>query len=227
MSDRMRRISWCFRLWRSPYILIPRHGLGVLVFLFVVSGFRATSFAQEPSESKPDETDVEVLPKPNKTDVEVLAEAETDIQLLLSGQTMRETDLAIGVQRQLESILQRDLTSPLRLRIEQDLTPVHEILGKHNLAIAAFYLSREHGGTRAAEARLLTIVTEYPRFSGMDEVLFRLSTVSLRDDHPEDARAYLWKLVCNHPTSEQIRPAFERLAQIGFGSWEGCDKFKR
>jgi hypothetical protein len=60
----------------------------------------------------------------------------------------------------------------------------------------------------------------------MDEVLFQLSTVSLRDDRIDDARGYLRKLICGYPSSDQARLAFERLEKIGFGAWQGCEKVK-
>jgi hypothetical protein len=211
----MRRAFDCSKFSRSRAAFLPGCRLCVLALLLVLPVLIGTAFAQEPSENKQIESDVETLMK-----------AEADIQLVVSGNTLRSTDLAMRAQRRLKGILQRDPASPLRLRIEQDLAPIQEILGRHNLDIASFYLSREHGGTRGAEVRLLSIVTDYPRFSRMDEVMFQLSTVSLRDDRRDDARNYLWKLVCNYPTSEQMVLAFERLNQIGFGSWEGCDKFK-
>lgn len=158
------------------------------------------------------------------SDLEILGQAELEIQLVLSGQTMRQADLAISANRRLTEILKRNPSSPLRSRIEADLVPVQEILGKHDLEIATFYLNREHGSTRGAESRLKKIVEEFPNFSQMDKVLFQLSSIALRDDRVDDARTYLWKLICKYPSSDQVVPAFERLQGWGFGAWEGCDK---
>ena len=162
-----------------------------------------------------------------ESDIDVVNQAELDAQRLVSREFFREAHLAISINRKLTGILQRNPASLLRPRIEAVLIPIQEFLAGRDLEIANFYLNREHGGTRGAEARLLRVLKDFPNFSRMDEVLFRLSTASLRDARTADGRTYLRKLICRYPASAQVGPAFERLNEIGFGDWEGCDKLKQ
>lgn len=160
------------------------------------------------------------------SDGEELLKAETDLKLLHSGQFVRdESNMAVKVERRLENILQRDPSSPFRFQIEQDLDSVGEILAPHHLAIATMYMKRWQN--RGAQSRLLQITSKYPHFSQMDEVLFKLAEVSLRDEVPDDACVYLRKLVSNYPVSRYVPSAFEMFNQIAVRSGESTEKPER
>lgn len=153
--------------------------------------------------------------------------AEADLRLLVSGQFFRnEMSAAIAVKRQLRSILQNDPGSPFRFQIEQDLFSVGEILAKHDLAIASYYLQRGivRGSTKGAEGRLLQITREYPGYSKMDEVLLKLADISVRDERPDDASAYLRKLLSDYPLSDYAGAAFEKLNLIGVAASQASEK---
>jgi hypothetical protein len=159
--------------------------------------------------------------------IESVLKAEAEIELLRSHETYDLQNVSTRAWRRLKAIPRGDIDADLQRRIDADLLPLEEILGSHSLHIARFYLSRTDGGTRAAQSWLLRIVQEYPDFSGTDEVLMKLSEVSVRSKNPDEARNYLWRLVCRYPASPQTIHAFARLNDIGYGEWQDCEKYKQ
>jgi len=140
----------------------------------------------------------------------------------------KEIDILRQAQRELKDILETDPSTGFKPQVEANLDRVNEKLGYHDLQIARFYMSNTHGHSLiGARSRLQNITQNYPKFSMMDEVLFRLSVVSTDSAEEKEATQYIWKLICNYPNSEYVRPAFDKLNQIGVSSWEGCEKYKR
>jgi outer membrane protein assembly factor BamD (BamD/ComL family) len=158
---------------------------------------------------------------PADADVERLRKLEEDIRLLKAGHVIRNsTDVARKAEHQLKNILQRCSDILLRDQIEEDIRQVQEILSEHHFKIANFYIKRSM--PKGAESRLLEIARKYPDYSRMDEVLFLLGEVCLKDERPDEAASYLRKLICDHSSSIHIGRAFERLNQIGV-RWEDCN----
>jgi len=167
--------------------------------------------AQEPAAATP------------ASEIEQLASAEADIQELSRNWRDRSL-LTYRALHKLKSILQNNPETPYRVQIQEDLKPVYELLGEQSLRVAVFYMERNRG-LKGAEGRLLQIVREYPTFSKMDEVLFRLSTIERRLESP-DAAKYLGVLVCDYPNSNYGARAFQQLSETGTNKWEGCGNFK-
>jgi hypothetical protein len=195
--------------------------LRIFIFLFILLIAAMPLRAQNPDENPPPPSDLEILLK-----------AESDIQVILSKRTMDEFDFASAAYRRLTGILQRQPDSPLRPRIEAALLPLTEIVGKHYLRIAYFYIDSytdrgRKGHLKGAESRLLSIIKDYPTFSQMDEILFGVSTIALREDRKEDARRYLSQLICRYPLGAQVQPAFARLNEMGFGPTADCASLKQ
>jgi outer membrane protein assembly factor BamD (BamD/ComL family) len=143
-------------------------------------------------------------------------------------ETPKGIEVMRKAQRELKSILETDSSSAFKPQVEANLDLVNENLALHDLLVAAFYMNRGHGHSLVgARSRLQGIIQNYPKFSKMDEVLFRLSVVSIANEEPEEAARYSWKLICNYPNSEYTRAAFDQLNTIGVSSWEGCEKYKR
>ena len=192
---------------------IARFGAVMPVALFLMLALGGEAKAQDSAEPR--------------SELEILQQADVDIARFCRP-VFNDSQRCSHVWLQLTDILHRNPNSELRSRIEQDMLPLEEMLGKQDLAIAEFYLNRgkDTGRTEGAQGRLLNIVKNYPRFSRMDEVLFDLATASLVNDDRDTARDYLLKVVCRYPYSNQTVSAFHQLNEIGFSVWEGCDKFK-
>jgi len=156
------------------------------------------------------------------TDVELLTKAEADIAELRKGSLQKDL-LAWRAAKSLKEILKRDPDSPLRNQVLADLKPVEEYLGERNRQIADFYWQRH--SYKAAESRLVQITQEYPSYSKMGEVLFRLGQIARNTDRPEDEARYLGILVCEHPTSDYFAFGIDRLNEMNIG-WKGCGKDK-
>ena len=149
-------------------------------------------------------------------------------ETLQSLESRKDIEVLRKAQRELNTILETDPSSIFKPQVEANLDLVNENLAYHDLLVAAFYMSRGHGHSLAgARSRLQNITQNYPKFSKMDEVLFRLSVVSIANEEPAEAARYCWKLICNYPNSEYVKAAFDRLNEIGVSSWEGCEKYKR
>jgi outer membrane protein assembly factor BamD (BamD/ComL family) len=164
------------------------------------------------------------------------AQPESDYELLLKAEAdLKPTsfcfgnrpDCAIRAHKTLKNILLRNPHSAYRFQILEDMKQPEEVLGQHNLLIAAYYMkkaSRGQAGLKGAESRLLQIVNEYPYFSRMDEVLLRLGDLAALDERVEDASRYLWTLICNYPESRLSASAFSQLNQIASRPFQGCEK---
>ena len=183
----------------------------LILTAIALSGFLPKAVGQEQIETAPD------------SPVESVLKAEAEIELVRSHQTLDSQNVSIRAWRRLKAIPVSDVDADLKRRIDADLLPLEEFFGTHNLEIANFYLSRTDGGVKGARDRLMQIVQEYPDFSGMDEVLMRLSDVSIRSEDPDEARNYLRKLLCKYPGSIHTSQAFARLNEIGYGEWRGCE----
>jgi outer membrane protein assembly factor BamD (BamD/ComL family) len=158
-----------------------------------------------------------------ESDAEMLGKVEVDVQLLISKDFLGDqATVAIRAERQLKEILQLYPKTLLHDRVEENLFQVQEVLGLHSLQIAQFYFDRGHG-MKGAESRLQKIIQGYPRFSRMDEVLLLLGKAYLADEQPAAAANYLWKLVCQYPTSKYTVKAFKQLNEVGFDASKGCD----
>ena len=150
---------------------------------------------------------------------------EEQIEVLRTRKNLADIDVLRKLESELKKMLETDPSSVFKTQIEGDLDFVNEQLGYHELLVASYYISRGHG-LRAASMRLRSVTERYPRFSKMDEVLFRLIHVSIVNKEEEDAVRYCWSLICNYPNSEYVKQAFEQLNLIGVRSWEGCQKYK-
>ena len=136
-------------------------------------------------------------------------------------------ELLRRIEKELKSILEAEPHTMFRSQVESDLDVVNERVARHDLSVAAFYMSNTHGHRfRGAEARLTQIVQNCPKFSRMDEVLFRLGLVMVVQEKPDEASQIFWRLICRYPTSGYVNAAFNRLYETGVSSWLGCEQFK-
>jgi outer membrane protein assembly factor BamD (BamD/ComL family) len=156
---------------------------------------------------------------------ERLRRVEEQIEVLRTRKHHADIDVLRKLESELRKMLETDPSSVFKSQIEADLDFVNENVGDHELMVASYYMNTGHG-FRAASLRLRNVTQRYPKFSKMDEVLFRLIRVSAANQEEQDAVRYSWSLICNYPNSEYVKPAFEQLNSIGVRSWEGCQKYK-
>ena len=156
---------------------------------------------------------------------ERLRRVEEQIEVLRTPKHRADIDVLRKLESELRKMIETDPSSVFKSQIEADLDFVNENVGDHELMVASYYMNTGHG-LRAASMRLRNVTQRYPKFSKMDEVLFRLIRVSAANQEEQDAVRYSWSLICNYPNSEYVKPAFEQLNSIGVRSWEGCQKYK-
>ena len=168
-------------------------------------------------------------------------ETTDDAQMLSTGERLKRVEemlqalksrhdinLLRKAERELKGILEQDSSSVFKSQVEANLAIVYEGMAFHDLRIASFYMNKGHGHSfTAAHKRLQSITQVYPKFSKMDEVLFRSIVVSVALKKEDEAVRYCWSLICNYPRSDYVVAAFEKLNEIGVSSWAGCEKYKQ
>ena len=102
---------------------------------------------------------------------------------------------------------------PARGPVEPARDEQMEITAKHNLTVARYYLEKRKAYSGALD-RLQEIRDSYAEFSRMDEVLFLMGEANYKLNKPEKAGEFYNKVLKDFPTSELVRRARERLAEL-------------
>lgn len=106
-------------------------------------------------------------------------------------------------------------TSPYVEKAEEKIVEVTDRLAMHELVIARFYdRYGRRGGCMASIGRLEHIDEEYPRFSLLDEALFRLWLGYEKCNRMDEATAARRKLVERFPESPYVARLDEEAAEI-------------
>jgi outer membrane protein assembly factor BamD len=146
----------------------------------------------------------------------MLKEAEAEMRQM--GLANRDVTRARKAEQRLKAVLQQFPTTPLKDKVLQRLYEVQENLGMHSLQIARFYQDkfvRGVGGLKGAQSRLREIVEKYPKFSYMDEVLFRLGWLYVQEEEPDEAAKYFAMVARDYPSGDFAEKASEELTKIG------------
>jgi len=147
----------------------------------------------------------------------MLKVAEAEMRQM--GTADRDVTHARKAELRLKVLLQQHPKSSLRPEVEERLREVQENLAMHNLGVARFYYNTRYkaggSGLKGAQSRLKEIVEKYPRFSYMDEVLFRLGTTYQLEEEPDEAAKFYQEILRQHPNSDYAEKAREQLAIIG------------
>lgn len=149
-----------------------------------------------------------------------------DVMLKIVETEMRQMGLperantnAIKAEQRLRVLFQQFPNTELRPQAELRLREVQENLGFHSLSIGNFYFERYSQGKanspRGAQSRYLDIVKNYPNFSRMDEVLYKLGVTYQQQEEPDEASKYLQQLVRNYPNCKYVEKAIEQLNTMG------------
>jgi outer membrane protein assembly factor BamD len=148
----------------------------------------------------------------------MLKVAEAEMRQM--GLSDRDVTHARKAEQRLKSLMQQFPKSSLKPEVEDRLREVQENLAMHNLGVARFYYDARYNkgrgtGLKGAQSRLKEIVEKYPKFSYMDEVLFRLGTTYQLEEEPDEAAKYYQNLLKDYPNSEYADKARDQLAIIG------------
>lgn len=87
-----------------------------------------------------------------------------------------------------------------------------EYLAAHILSIGKLYYQRR--AYPAAISRLKDILTNYPAYSGLDEVFFVLGDSYFKMDQTEESIPYYTKLISDYPQSKHAKKAQDRMEEI-------------
>ncbi len=99
--------------------------------------------------------------------------------------------------------------APIAKQIRID---VQENLATGSMLIGQFYEDKENPA--GAMQRYNEIVKEYPSFSKMDEVLFRLGNIQEKTNNPEEAAANFGKIISAYPFSKHADSAKTELKSL-------------
>jgi outer membrane protein assembly factor BamD len=94
----------------------------------------------------------------------------------------------------------------------EKLKVCEEHLAAHILSIGLVYYKRK--AYPASISRLKEVLSDYPTFSGLDEVFFILGDSYFKMDQFEESVPYYTKLITDYPQSKFIKKAQERMAEI-------------
>lgn len=87
-----------------------------------------------------------------------------------------------------------------------------EYLAAHSLSIGKLYFKRK--AYPAAVSRLRDILSNYPIYSGLDEVFFILGDSYYNMNQTEESIPFFTKLISDYPQSKFAKKALERMEEI-------------
>jgi outer membrane protein assembly factor BamD len=142
-----------------------------------------------------------------------------EVEMRRMGLADRDISPARKAEQRLKVCLQQFPKSSLRPDIEVRLREVQENLADHDKDVGDQYFNRyyQHRATnlKGAQSRYLEVVKDYPFYSKMAEVLYRLGTTYIEEEEPDEATKYLQQLVREHPNCDYAEQAKEKLTAIG------------
>lgn len=131
----------------------------------------------------------------------------------------RDITKAKRAEQRLRALLQQYPDTILKEDAQLRLDEVRDNLGLHDLIVGNHYYKQsvrfEKGGLKGAQARFQSIVDNFPKFSFMDEVLFKLANTYQLEEETDQAARYYQDLVRDYPNSEYVEKAKEQLNLMG------------
>jgi outer membrane assembly lipoprotein YfiO len=147
----------------------------------------------------------------------LLKVAESEMRQI--GLPDRDSTRAKRAEQRLRALLQQYPNTILRTEAEDRLVQVQDNLGLHNLYIANYYytqsVNQKKGGLKGAQSRYREILDKYPKFSFMDEALFKLAVTYQIEEETDQAARYFQQIVRDYPNSDYVEKSKEQLALIG------------
>src|SRR5437588_1395720 len=124
----------------------------------------------------------------------------------------RDRTQAVLAEAELKNMIENYPDSPLLDEAKEKLRGVQEVLSEGVYKVGTFYYQRK--SYPAAVARYKEIMTKYPDYSRMPDTLYYLAeSLRLNNNEPE-AAIYYSRIVTDHPLSNRISSAKQRLTAM-------------
>jgi outer membrane protein assembly factor BamD len=130
-------------------------------------------------------------------------------KILKPGRDQTKTEQALQEFRRL--VTDYPLSEQAKISREK-IKICEDYLAEHTLSIGKLYFKRK--AYRATVSRLKDILSNYPAYSGLDEVFFVLGESYYKMDQIEESIPYYTKLISDYPQSKYAEKAQERMREI-------------
>src|SRR5437016_12096946 len=124
----------------------------------------------------------------------------------------RDRTQAVLAESELKAMIENYPDSPLLDEAKQKLRGVQEVLAEGVDRVASFYYLRK--SYPAAIGRYKEIMTKYPDYSKMPEALYYLAESLRHSNNEPEAAIYYARIVTDHPLSERVDEAKQRLTAM-------------
>jgi outer membrane protein assembly factor BamD len=131
----------------------------------------------------------------------------------------RDITRAKKAEQRLRALLQQYPDTILKEDAQLRLDEVRDNLGMHDLIVGNYYYQKsvkfEKGGLKGAQRRFRDILENYPNFSFMDEVLYKLAVTYQIEEETDQSAKYFQQIVSDYPNSEYVKDAKKQLELMG------------
>ncbi len=131
----------------------------------------------------------------------------------------RDISRAKKAEQRLRALIQQYPKTVLLPEVQIRLKEVQDNLGLHDLIVGNYYYKQsvdyKKGGLKGAQNRYLEILDNYPGFSFMDEVLYKIAVTYQIEEETDQAAKYYQQIVRDYPNSDYFEKSKEQLELIG------------
>jgi outer membrane protein assembly factor BamD len=150
------------------------------------------------------------FPATDRADDAQLMVAMTHIRMMEKPD--RDTTQALLAETELKRMIETYPDSPLLNEAKEKLREVQEVLAEGVYKIGNHYFLRR--AYPAALGRYKEILTKYPDYTTMDEVLFRLAESLRRNDNEPESAIYYARVITEYPLSSRAQEAKTQLTAM-------------
>jgi outer membrane protein assembly factor BamD len=177
----------------------------------------AESFYREGTSSNLNQAEAEYkdfitfFPTDDRADDAQLMVALTHVRQM--GKADRDSSQAMLAESELTRMIESYPDSDLLDEAKEKLRAVQEVLAEGEFRVGNTYFIRR--AYRAAMGRYTTVLTKYPDYTRMPEVLYNMGEALRNSDNPE-AAIYYARIVKEYPFAEQTRDAKDHLTAMKY-----------
>jgi outer membrane assembly lipoprotein YfiO len=135
------------------------------------------------------------------------------INMKMMGEPDRDQHYAYKALQNIKSFIRQFPDSDFTPIVKKYKTDVEENIALGDLGVGKFYEGR--GNLGGARGRYKEILDNYPDFSDMAEILFRMASVLEKAKNPDESAIYLGKIVSEYPFSKRTEEAKGKLTAMG------------